>query len=118
MSEVTHILSAPEQGDPTAVEQLLPLVYDDLRTLAAQKLAHERQGQTLDTTALVHGAYLRLVGDQEFGGRGHFFTAAAESMRHILVEKGHRKKRPRRPFDIAISNLSSAPRPSSRNPTV
>src|SRR5262245_57384940 len=96
MSEVTRILSAIEQGDPHAAEQLLPLVYDELRQLAAQKLAQERPGQTLDATALVHEAYLRLV-DQEqaqrWNGRGHFFAAAAEAMRRILVENARRKQR-------------------------
>src|SRR5438093_10412258 len=91
MSEVTRILSAIEQGDPTAAEQLLPLVYDELRKLAAQKLAHEKPGQTLDATALVHEAYLRLVGDQQFANRRHFFAAAAQAMRRILVESARRK---------------------------
>src|SRR6516165_4852265 len=96
MSEVTRILSAIEQGDPNAAEQLLPLVYGELRKLAAHKLAHERPGQTLDATALVHEAYLRLVGcdhDQHWDGRGHFFAAAAEAMRRILVERARRKGR-------------------------
>jgi RNA polymerase sigma factor (TIGR02999 family) len=95
MNEVTHILSAIEQGDPHAAEQLLPLVYDELRRLAAQKLAQEKPGQTLDATALVHEAYLRLVGgDQapQWDGRGHFFAAAAEAMRRILVENARRKR--------------------------
>src|SRR5262245_11667074 len=84
MSDVTRILSAIEQGDAHAADRLLPLVYDELRKLAAQKLAQEAPGQTLQATALVHEAYLRLVGDQHFGGRGHFFAAAAEAMRRIL----------------------------------
>ena len=95
MSDVTRILSAIEQGDPSAAEQLLPLVYDELRKLAAQKLAQEKPGQTLDATALVHEAYLRLVDveqAQHFSGRGHFFAAAAEAMRRILVEQARRKK--------------------------
>jgi RNA polymerase sigma factor (TIGR02999 family) len=95
MSEVTRILSALEQGDPTAAEQLLPLVYDELRQLAAQRLAQEQPGQTLDATALVHEAYLRLVdGDkaQHWNSRGHFFAAAAEAMRRILVEQARRKQ--------------------------
>jgi RNA polymerase sigma factor (TIGR02999 family) len=93
--KVTSILSAIEQGDPRAAEQLLPLVYEELRKLAAQKLAHENPGQTLQATALVHEAYLRLVGAQDPGwnGRGHFFSAAAEAMRRILVEHARRKKR-------------------------
>jgi RNA polymerase sigma factor (TIGR02999 family) len=98
MSEVTAILSAIEQGDPHAAEKLLPLVYDELRKLAAQKLAHEKPGQTLEATALVHEAYLRLVaGEQEahWTSRGHFFAAAAEAMRRILVENARRKRRPK-----------------------
>jgi RNA polymerase sigma factor (TIGR02999 family) len=96
MSEVTRILSAIEQGDPHAAEQLLPLVYDELRQLAAQKMAHERPDQTLEATALVHEAYLRLVNVDEarhWNSRGHFFAAAAEAMRRILVESARRKSR-------------------------
>jgi RNA polymerase sigma factor (TIGR02999 family) len=92
MSEATRILAAINQGDPHAASQLLPLVYDELRQLAAQKLALETPGQTLQPTALVHEAYLRLVGDQQFQGRGHFFAAAAEAMRRILVDNARRKK--------------------------
>jgi RNA polymerase sigma factor (TIGR02999 family) len=95
MSEVTQILSAIEQGDPSAAEQLLPLVYDELRKLAAQKLTQEKPGQTLEATALVHEAYLRLVDTdrpQQWNSRGHFFAAAAEAMRRILVETARRKK--------------------------
>src|SRR5580704_14190827 len=95
MSEVTRILSASEQGDRHAPEQLLPLVYDELRKLAAAKLAQEQPGQTLQATALVHEAYLRLVGDGErrnWNGRGHFFAASAEAMRRILVESARRRK--------------------------
>jgi RNA polymerase sigma factor (TIGR02999 family) len=96
MNNVTHILSAIEQGDPRAAEQLLPLVYDELRKLAALKLAQEKPGQTLQATALVHEAYLRLV-DQErarqWESRGHFFAAAAEAMRRLLVESARRKRR-------------------------
>ena len=93
MSEVTRILSAIEQGDPRAAEELLPLVYDELRQLAAHKLAQEGPGQTLQATALVHEAYLRLVGDgeQRWDGRGHFFAAAAEAMRRILVNRARDK---------------------------
>jgi RNA polymerase sigma factor (TIGR02999 family) len=93
MSDVTRVLSAIEQGDPHAVEQLLPLVYEELRKLAAQKLALEKPGQTLQATALVHEAYLRLVGDQHFDNRRHFFAAAAEAMRRVLVENARHKKR-------------------------
>src|SRR5262249_27754280 len=94
MSEVTRILSAIERGDPSAAEQLLPLVYDELRQLAARKLARENPGQTLQATALVHEAYLRLVGGAappRWAGRRHFFAAAAEAMRRILVENARRK---------------------------
>jgi RNA polymerase sigma factor (TIGR02999 family) len=92
MSEVTQILNAIEQGDPQAAEQLLPLVYAELRQLAAAQLAREKPGQTLDATALVHEAYLRLVGDQQFANRRHFFAAAAQAMRRILVESARRKQ--------------------------
>src|SRR5436190_6375049 len=96
MSEVTRILSAIEEGDPHAAEQLLPLVYDELRQLAAQRLAHEKPGQTLQATALVHEAYVRLVDVEKaphWKSRGHFFAAAAEAMRRLLVENARRKKR-------------------------
>jgi RNA polymerase sigma factor (TIGR02999 family) len=96
MSEVTQILSAIEQGDPHAAEQLLPLVYEELRKLAAQRLAQEKPGQTLQATALVHEAYLRLVDvdkGQRWNSRGHFFAAAAEAMRRILVERARHKGR-------------------------
>lgn len=96
MSDVTQILSRIERGDSEAAEQLLPLVYDELRKLAGAKMAQENPGQTLQATALVHEAYLRLVGaknEQQWDNRGHFFAAAAESMRRILVEKARRKKR-------------------------
>ena len=94
MSDVTRILNAIEQGDARAVDELLPLVYGELRLLAAQKLSQERPGQTLQATALVHEAYLRLVGseNQNWDSHGHFFAAAAESMRRILVDNARRKK--------------------------
>jgi RNA polymerase sigma factor (TIGR02999 family) len=95
MTEVTRILCAIEEGDPHAAEQLLPLVYDELRRLAAHKLAQEKPGQTLQATALVHEAYLRLVGvdkEHRWDSRGHFFAAAAEAMRRILVEQARRKR--------------------------
>ena len=95
MSEVTKIIHAIEAGDPHAAAQLLPLVYDELRLLAAQRLAQEKPGQTLQPTALVHEAYLRLVGDgpgQHWDHRGHFFAAAAEAMRRILVDAARRKQ--------------------------
>ena len=96
MSDVTRLLQAIEQGDSSAAAELLPLVYDELRKLAAARLAHEKPGQTLQATALVHEAYLRLVGaknDQRWDGRGHFFAAAAESMRRILIDAARRKRR-------------------------
>jgi len=120
MSDVTHILSQIDSGDPTAAEQLLPLVYEELRKLAAAKLGHEKPGQTLSATALVHEAYLRLVGNQEpgdrnqepteqtvapgscplapvsFSSRGHFFAAAAEAMRRILINRARDKNRQKR----------------------
>jgi len=92
MNDVTHILSAIEQGDPHAAQQLLPLVYEELRRLAAAQLIREKSGQTLEATALVHEAYLRLVGDQQFANRRHFFGAAAQAMRRILVESARRKQ--------------------------
>jgi RNA polymerase sigma factor (TIGR02999 family) len=103
MNDVTRILSAVEQGDRDAAEQLLPLVYDELRKLAAQRLAQERPGHTLEATALVHEAYLRLVGPGDargWDGRGHFFAAAAEAMRRILVEDARRKGRRKRGGDL------------------
>jgi RNA polymerase sigma factor (TIGR02999 family) len=99
MTDVTRILSAIAQGDPQAAEQLLPLVYDELRKLAAQKMAQEKPGQTLQATALVHEAYIRLVDvekAQPWDSRGHFFAAAAEAMRRILVENARRKLRIKR----------------------
>jgi RNA polymerase sigma factor (TIGR02999 family) len=108
MGDVTHILSAIEQGDPQAAEQLLPLVYDELRQLAAQRLAHEKPGQTLQATALVHEAYLRLVGqgaEQHWDSRGHFFSAAAEAMRRILVEIARHKKSLKRGGDRGRHDL-------------
>jgi RNA polymerase sigma factor (TIGR02999 family) len=99
MTEVTRILSAMEQGDPQAAAQLLPLVYDELRRLAAAKLAQEKPGQTLQATALVHEAYLRLVGEgsePHWDGRGHFFAAAAEAMRRILIDNARREQRQKR----------------------
>src|SRR5499425_2332826 len=111
MSEVTRILSAIEQGDPHAAEQLLPLVYDELRKLAAHKLAQERPGQTLQATALVHEAYLRLVGsvpDVHWNSRGHFIAAAAEAMRRILVENARRKQTDKRGGKRKRIDLSQA----------
>jgi RNA polymerase sigma factor (TIGR02999 family) len=110
MSEVTQILNAIAAGDPHAAGQLWPLVYDELRQLAARKLAHETPGQTLQPTALVHEAYLRLVGDQQFEGRGHFFAAAAEAMRRILIEAARRKQSPRHGGDRRRLDLDEAHR--------
>jgi len=94
MNEFTRIINAIEQGDPKAVEELLPLVYEELRVLAAQKMAQEKPGQTLQATALVHEAYIRLLGSeaQNWNSRTHFFAAAAEAMRRILVDSARRKK--------------------------
>jgi RNA polymerase sigma factor (TIGR02999 family) len=124
MSDVTRILSAIEQGDPHAAEQLLPLVYDELRKLAAQRLAQERPGQTLQATALVHEAYLRVVAngdgtaprEQHWNSRGHFFAAAAEAMRRILVDQARRKLSRRRGGNLQRHPLEDqeieAPEPS------
>ena len=104
MTDVTRILSQIEQGDPSAAEHLLPLVYEELRKLAAAKLANEEPGQTLQATALVHEAYVRLLGPREeeiqFNGRGHFFAAAAEAMRRILVDAARRKQSRKRGGDL------------------
>src|SRR5262249_38338471 len=111
MSDVTQILNAITEGDPSAASQLLPLVYDELRKLAAQRLAHQTPGQTLQPTALVHEAYLRLVGDPEghdWDSRRHFFAAAAEAMRRILVENARRKGRRRRGGGLTRHNLDAA----------
>src|SRR5579864_3452143 len=117
MSDVTRILSAIEQGDPHAAEQLLPLVYEELRRLAAQRLDQEKPGQTLEATALVHEAYVRLVdgeNTQRWNNRGHFFAAAAEAMRRILVEQARRKQADKRggkgirvPLDVADIGYTS-----------
>ena len=113
MTDVTRILNAIERGDAKATDELLPIVYEELRLLAAQKLAQEKPGQTLQATALVHEAYLRLVGAkaQSWDSRGHFFSAAAEAMRRILVESARRKKREKhggglRRLDIAKLDLA------------
>src|SRR5262245_29968414 len=116
MSEVTRLLSAIEQGDPHAAEQLLPLVYDELRKLASQKLAHEKPGQTLQATALVHEAYLRLVGPEEprsFRDHGHFLAAAATAMRRILIDNARRKQTRKRGGGLRRQQLEglAAPEP-------
>jgi RNA polymerase sigma factor (TIGR02999 family) len=113
MSDVTRILPAIEQGDAPAAEQLLPLVYDELSRLAAAQMAHEKPGQTLDATALVHEAYLRLVGPADAGrwrDRGHFFSAAAEAMRRILVDQARRKSAEKRGGGRRRFELSEADR--------
>src|SRR6185503_2602223 len=113
MSDVTRILTAIEQGDPKAAEELLPLVYEELRKLAAARMAHEQANQTLQPTALVHEAWLRLTNGEQptFDGRGHFFAAAAEAMRRILVENARRKGRLKRGGEwerIGLENLDVA----------
>jgi RNA polymerase sigma factor (TIGR02999 family) len=111
MNEVTRILSAIDEGDPHAAEQLLPLIYDELRKLAAQKLTQEKPGQTLQPTALVHEAYLRLVDAeqaQHWNSRGHFFAAAAEAMRRILIEQSRRKRRSKHGGDRQRVDLEEA----------
>src|SRR5213082_2869951 len=114
MSDVTHILSQIEQGDPQAAEKLLPLVYDELRKLAAARLAQEKPGQTLQATALVHEAYVRLVDveqAQHWNSRGHFFAAAAEAMRRILVDNARRKQTRKRGNDrvrLDLDQLAAA----------
>src|SRR5438093_9338714 len=119
MNEVTRILSAIEQGDPRAAEQLLPLVYDELRRLAAQRLAREGPGQTLQATALVHEAYLRLVDvdkAQHWEGLRHFFAAAAEAMRRILIENARRKKRLKHGGDLERVQIDFAELPTRMSP--
>ena len=117
MSDVTQILSAIEGGDAQAAERLLPLVYDELRKLAAQKMAQENPGQTLQATALVHEAYLKLVDVEKVGhwdSRGHFFAAAAEAMRRLLVDSAHRKKSFKRGGNrkrVELSDVDPATRP-------
>ena len=117
MADLTQILNAVEQGDAKAADELLPLVYDELRKLAARRMAEEKPGQTLQPTALVHEAYLRLVGaepDHRWDGRGHFFAAAAEAMRRILVDKARRKRRSRHGGDLQERPRRATSRPSSR----
>lgn len=118
--ETTSILLAIEQGDPSAAEQLLPLVYHELRKLAAQRLAQEKPGQTLQPTALVHEAYVRLVDTekiQHWNSRGHFFAAAAEAMRRIVIDRARRKRRlkrggNRRRVDLDFGDIADAPAPT------
>jgi RNA polymerase sigma factor (TIGR02999 family) len=119
MSEVTRILSAIEEGDPHAAEQLLPLVYEELRKLAAQRLAQEKPGQTLEATALVHEAYVRLINvedAQRWNSRGHFFAAAAEAMRRILVENARRKLRVRHGGELQRHDVDALQLSSPQTP--
>jgi RNA polymerase sigma factor (TIGR02999 family) len=119
MSDVTRILNAVAGGDPHAASELLPLVYEELRRLAAQKLAREAKGQGIDATSLVHAAYLRLVGDEQgpaWDGRGHFFAAAAEAMRRILIDNARRQRRPkhggdRRRVDLEAADIVAGSKP-------
>src|SRR5262245_44063984 len=118
MNDVTRILSAIEQGDPSAAEQLLPLVYEELRQLAAQKLAQEKPGQTLQATALVHEAYLRLVGGerpQRWDGRRHFFAAAAEAMRRILINRARDRGALKRGGQLATGRFRCYHGPAGHN---
>jgi RNA polymerase sigma factor (TIGR02999 family) len=118
MPDVPELLSALEAGDARAAGELLPLVYDELRRLAAAQMAHEKPGQTLDATALVHEAYLRLVGDRHFNNRGHFFAAAAEAMRRILVDRARQKRAEKRGgaalrFELSESDRVTLPDPDT-----
>src|SRR5688572_33059908 len=116
MAAVTRLLDAAAAGDPQAAADLLPLVYDELRQLAAARMAAERPGQTLDATALVHEAYLRLVGDQQFDHRGHFFAAAAEAMRRILVNRARDRGRLKRGGDRRRVDLDGLSEPTAAPP--
>ena len=118
MSDVTRLIDAAAGGDPKAAADLLPLIYDELRKLAAARLASEKPGQTLQATALVHEAYLRLVGDQAFANRGHFFAAAAEAMRRILVDRARQKRAEKRGgsaqrFELSESDRVVLPEPDT-----
>jgi RNA polymerase sigma factor (TIGR02999 family) len=116
MSDVTQILTAIEQGEPERADELLPLVYDELRRLAAAKLAHEKPGQTLEATALVHESFLRMVGGQQaqvWQNRGHFFAAAAEAMRRILIEHARRKASAKAGGDYQRIALADVPQPAA-----
>jgi RNA polymerase sigma factor (TIGR02999 family) len=120
MSDVTHILAAMGEGEPEAAGTLLPLVYDELRRLAAQRLAREAPGQTLEATALVHEAYLRLVGGdagRAWDGRAHFFAAAAEAMRRILVENARRKRRIKHGGRLARADVEPTELPAPQTPS-
>src|SRR5207245_11716821 len=116
MPDLTRLLEAAQAGDRRAAAQLLPLVYDELRKLAAARMAAEAPGHTLDATALVHEAYLRLVGDQQFDGRGHFFAAAAEAMRRGLVDRARGKARQTRGGGHKQVSLTDLPGAADNNP--
>jgi RNA polymerase sigma factor (TIGR02999 family) len=116
MSDVTRLLEAAAAGDRRAAADLLPLVYDELRQLAASRMADERPGHTLDATALVHEAYLRLVGDQHFDTRGHFFASAAEAMRRVLVDRARGKARSKRGNDRRRVELADIPGRADHDP--
>jgi RNA polymerase sigma factor (TIGR02999 family) len=120
MAEITRILEAIDQGDARAAKELLPLVYDELRRLATRKLSHEKPGQTLQATALVHEAYIRLVGseDPQWDNRGHFFAAAAEAMQRILVDSARRKRRDRHGGDRVRVDLHEADLATDQSPEV
>jgi RNA polymerase sigma factor (TIGR02999 family) len=111
MSDVTRLLDAVASGDPRAADELLPLVYDELRRLAAVRMADEKPGHSLDATAVVHEAYLRLVGDQRFANRAHFFAAAAEAMRRVLVDHARRRTREKRGGGRGRVELPDVPAP-------
>src|SRR5262245_30900165 len=116
MPPLTQLLDAAAAGDRQAAAEILPLVYDELRELAAKRLAQEKPGQTLQPTALVHEAYLRLVGDQRFEGRGHFFAAAAEAMRRILVEKARARQTEKRGGDLVRREIADFPVEAEHDP--
>jgi RNA polymerase sigma factor (TIGR02999 family) len=118
MSAVTQLLDAAAAGDRKAAADLLPLVYDELRKLAAARMAAEAPGHTLDATALVHEAYLRLVGDQHFDGRGHFFAAAAEAMRRVLVDRARDKARQKRGGGLRQIDLTDIPGRADNDPNL
>jgi RNA polymerase sigma factor (TIGR02999 family) len=111
MSDVTRLIDAAAAGDRKAADELLPLVYDELRKIAAARMAAEPAGHTLDATAVVHEAYLRLVGDQRFANRGHFFAAAAEAMRRVLVDHARRRNRAKRGGGHGRVELPDVPAP-------
>jgi RNA polymerase sigma factor (TIGR02999 family) len=118
MSVLNNILTAIAKGDPHAADELLPLVYDELRRLAAARLAHEAPGQSLDATALVHEAYLRLVGDQHFDNCGHFFAAAAEAMRRVLVDRARDRARQKRGGEFRQIDLTDIPGRADNDPNL